>query len=83
MTKSINVKVENETWEAMKTHEEINWSGVIRNTIKNKLKELEERKFDKNKAKNAFLESEKIIKEKVFKGKSGVEIIREWRDKRK
>ncbi|MBS3168646.1 hypothetical protein J4216_05965 [Candidatus Woesearchaeota archaeon] len=82
MTKSISVKIEEELWKKMKTHEEINWSGVIRNSIKNKLESLEG-KFDKGIAKEAFLDSEEILKEKIFKGRSGTEIIREWRDKRR
>ena len=84
MTKAISVKIDEELWTAMKTHEEVNWSGVIRNTIKNKLEELEEKKFDKNKARKAIEKIKKIRQQGSFKlDKTGTEIIREWRDKRK
>ncbi len=83
MTKSISVKIDEHLWEAMKTHEEINWSGVIRTTIKEKLHQLQEKKFDKKKAEEALLNLAFLRKESFLNDKTGAEIIREWRDKRK
>ncbi len=81
--KAINVKVEEELWESMKSHEEINWSGLIRNSIKEKLFALEEKKFDKKEAQGALASAKAMRKEKAFTGRAGAEIIREWRDQRR
>ncbi|MBS3081213.1 hypothetical protein J4221_07115 [Candidatus Pacearchaeota archaeon] len=50
-----------------------------------KIKRTEyEKEFDRDKAKRAVELIPKIRKSKVFdKGKSSIELIREWRDKRK
>ncbi len=83
MTKSINVKIQEDLYGSMGIHEEINWSGVIRSAIKEKLKSLEDRKFDKERARKAFNASQKLLAAHAFSGRPGTEIIREWRDKRK
>lgn len=84
MTKSINVKISEDLYSELGQHDEINWSGVVRTAIKSKLSDLETNKFDKEKARKAFLECKKLRDSEVFKGRrTGVEIVREWRDKRK
>lgn len=41
-------------------------------------------KFDKERARKAFIECKKLRNSRIFKGeKTGTEIIREWRDKRR
>ncbi len=84
MTKSINVKIDETIYESMTKYDEINWSGVVRTAIKNKLEQLETKKFDKKLALKAFKDSQRTLKSGIFSGgKSGTELIREWRDKRK
>jgi len=84
MTKSINVKIDENMYDSMTKHEEVNWSGVVRTAIKNKLEQLETKKFDKELAMKAFKHLEKIRESRIFSGgKSGTELIREWRDKRR
>lgn len=84
MTKSINVKISDDLYSELGQHDEINWSGVVRTAIKNKLNNLELGKFDNERARRAFLECKKLRDSEVFKGKkTGAEIVREWRDKRR
>lgn len=83
MTKSINVRIDDELYTAMNSHEEINWSGVVRLALKEKLGEVKVRKFDQEKARKAFKDSQRLLESKAFTGRSGVDIIREWRDKKK
>ena len=84
MTKSINIKMNESLWQELKEYEEINWSGVVRSALVNKIEELDKRKFDKEKAKKAFLDCRILRQNNTFKGKkTGAEIIREWRDRRK
>ena len=84
MTKSINIKVDDELWTSLKKYEEINWSGSIRNLLRNKLKEFKEsKKFNKKLALKAFKNSQKLLETKAFTGRLGVDAIREWRNKRK
>lgn len=84
MVKSINVKVDENLYEAMSLHEEINWSGVVRTSIKEKLNGLDVQKIDKEKARKALLDCRMLRNSGIFKGgKTGAEIVREWRDKRK
>ena len=84
MVKSINVKVDEDLWGSLRLYEEINWSGLIRSSIRKKLEELETRKFDKKKAMTAFLDCKRLRNSGAFKGgKTGTKIIREWRDKKR
>lgn len=84
MTKSINVKINETILESMNCHEEINWSGVVRSALINKLEELNTIRFDKEKAKKAFINCKKLRETGVFRSrKTGAEIVREWRNKRR
>ncbi len=78
----ISVRVGEEIKQRMKLHDEINWSAVVRKAI---LQQIEkERKIDFERAKRAAKEIDRIRKSRDFdKGKTSVEIIREWRNKRK
>ena len=79
---TISLRVNEELHQQMKLHDEINWSGVIRNTLIQKLEQLE--KIDKDLALKAAKNMDKLRQARVFNGgKSSVEMIREWRDKRK
>lgn len=84
MTKAINVKIDDELWQQMKRHDEINWSGVIRNSIQKKLGMLEyEASFDPLAAAQALVLAEQVRREEDKTKKRSEEIIREWRDKRR
>ena len=79
---TISVRIDNDLREKMRAHNFINWSALIRNLLLNELKKYENVK--KEKTKKALQEIKKIRASKIFDvGKGGVEIIREWRDKRK
>jgi len=80
---TISLRIDRSTYEKMRRIDHINWSAVIRKMLVERIKEEEER-FDYEKAKQASEIIGKIQKSGVFnKGKSSVEIIREWRNKRK
>lgn len=84
MTKAINVKVDDKLWQRMKKHDEINWSGVIRNSIRQKIETIsQQEQFDHDLAAKAFHDALDIRKKKLFQGRSGTDIIREWRDRKK
>ncbi len=52
--------------------------------ISQRLEELEEDNFDMEKARKAAADMDRIRKSGIFsKGKSGAEIIREWREREK
>ena len=79
---TISVRINEELHQQMKLHDEINWSGVIRNTLIQKLEQLE--KINKDLALKAAKSMDKLRQAHVFDGgKPSVEIIREWRDRRK
>jgi len=84
MTDSIiSLRVSKDMLEKMRALDEINWSAFLRNCLN---KELEQTDFlDKNKIKKAEEIMDKIRNSSKGKagGKSGVEIIREWRNRRK
>lgn len=78
----VSVRVDNTVHEQMKLHDDINWSGVIRQSLLEKLEHLEQ--IDKERARQAAQHMDKLRRAKVFdKGKSSEELIREWREKRK
>lgn len=82
---TISVRIDRSIHERMKQLDHINWSAIIRNTVQQRLEQLQkEKKFDKEKALRASQDIDRIRKAGVFNsGKSSVEIIREWRDKRR
>lgn len=77
----ISVRVDKELKEKMKSHEEVNWSAVLRRAI---IENLESRKkVDFEKRRKASEEIDKLRKSGVFDGgRNSTEIIREWRNKR-
>lgn len=83
MTDSIiSVRIGQDIREKMKTFSYINWSAVIRKMIREQIEK--EDNFNLEKAKEASRKIDALRKSGAFnKGKSGVEIIREWRNKRK
>ena len=84
MTDSIiSLRVSKEMLKRMRANDEINWSAFLRNCLN---KELEQTHImDKEKMKKAEEIMDKIRNSSKAKagGKSGVEIIREWRNRRK
>ena len=80
--KIVSVRVGTDIYQMMRGHREINWSAVIRAIIQQKLVSVDT--FDFEKARKASKSMDRIRKSRVFAdGKTGTEIIREWRDKRK
>ena len=79
---TISLRLDNKIHKLMKSHDEINWSAVIRKSISNYVEKFEE--IDSGIANEAVIEMDNLRKLKTFShGKKSGEIIREWRDKRK
>ena len=78
----ISVRIDKNIKEKMNMQEHINWSAILRRAI---LQYLEnENKIDLERAKEASEDMDRIRKSGIFDGgKTGTEIIREWRNKRK
>lgn len=83
--KIVSTRIDKKTYNLMKMYNEVNWSAVIRNTLKEKIKKTEkERVINKKKMRATAKIMDELAKSNTFnKGKSSTEIIREWRDKRK
>ncbi len=86
---TISIRIDRNLRERMRVMDEINWSAVLRKALINQLNKKEifdenESNFNYQKAKRASDDIDRIRKSGVFNnGKTGVEIIREWRNKRK
>ncbi|MEK6917510.1 MAG: hypothetical protein AABW51_01040 [Nanoarchaeota archaeon] len=79
---TISVRIDKSLYEKMKLHEHLNWSALLRRYLLQQVEKLEE--IDTEKAKQAADIMDKIRKLNAFdRGKSGTEIIRGWRNKRK
>lgn len=79
---TISLRVDKTVHDQMKLHDELNWSAVVRKSIIENLEKLEH--FDTERAKKSLHAADKIRTSGVFThGKSSVEMIREWREKRK
>ena len=77
----ISVRIDKELRKKMRSHEEVNWSAVLRRAIIENLESRERVNFEKRK--KAFAMMDEIRKSRVFDGgRNSTEIIREWRDKR-
>lgn len=77
----ISVRIDKHIREKMRTHEEVNWSAVLRRAIIENLESRERVNFEKRK--KAFAMMDKLRKEGAFDGgRNSTEIIREWRNKR-
>lgn len=78
----VSVRVDASVHAQMQLHDEINWSGIVRNAIDEQLEKMES--IDSTKAKYAAKQMDELRKKGTFAGgKTGVEIIREWREKRR
>ena len=78
---TVSLRVDEQLHNEMKLHDEINWSAIMRKSIKKSLENFN--RIDSDRAQHAVKIMEAIRESKVFdKGKSSLEIIREWRDKR-
>lgn len=79
---TISLRVEKKVHEQMKIHDEVNWSAVLRKSIAEKIESLET--IDKERARKASKTIEQLRKAKTFdSGKMAVEMVREWRDKKR
>ncbi len=79
---TISVRVDKKLHEQMKLHDEVNWSAILRKSIAEQLEEREQ--IDTVRARKAAQRIDELRRAGAFKGgKSSVEIIREWREKRK
>lgn len=79
---TVTVRVDKNIHERMKAYEEINWSAVLRKSIDKTLEELE--KVDPVRMETAFKTIDRLYKTKSFsKGKNSLEVLREWREKRR
>ncbi len=82
MDENISLRVGKDIKEKMRMHRQINWSAIVRRTLTEELEKM--RYMDKKRALRAAQDSDKLRKSGVFDGgKTGTQIIREWRDKRR
>lgn len=78
----ISLRVGKEMRQQMRMHPHINWSALTRRALIQELDRMHT--IDKKKALEAAADMDKIRKSCVFDGgKTGAQIIREWRDKRR
>lgn len=79
---TISLRVDKSIHQEMKYHNQINWSALLRNSIVQTLEDLN--KIDAARAEAASKTIDALRSAKLFtKGKKSVEVIREWREKRK
>lgn len=78
----ISLRIDKQLHERMKQAQYIKWSAILRQALTNHLEKIEN--VNKEKRKKASESIDEIRKSGFFnKGKSSVEIIREWRNKRR
>ena len=78
----ISLRVGHDLKRRMRRHPHINWSAVLRIALSSELDKMH--KIDRKIALEAMKDMDNIRKSGVFDGgKTGTEIIREWRDKRR
>ncbi len=79
---TVSLRVNKKVHEAMKIHDEINWSAVLRKSIEKTLEQLHD--VDKEKARAAAQIMDTLRLSGAFsKGKQSGEILKEWREKRR
>ncbi len=79
---TVSFRVQKQIHELMKSHDEINWSSIFRNSISRTLESVHS--IDKRKGEIASREMDRLRQINAFSaGKSSTEVIREWRNKRK
>ena len=77
----ISIRIDKGAKEQMSRYNSINWSALLRKALLDHLARLE--RENQQKMETAAKKMENIRKKGTFNGgKSGAEIIREWRDKR-
>ena len=79
----ISIRIDPGIKATMDVHEEVNWSAVIRQAIQEKIEELEFTPIDREKEAKALTLTSKFRAMKRVTKKTAVEIIREWREKRR
>ena len=78
----ISLRIGRELRNKMRMHQHINWSAIARRALIQEIDKMH--KIDRKKALEAAKDMDKIRQSGVFDGgKTGAEIIREWRDKRR
>ena len=78
----VSVRVDESVHDQMKAHDEINWSAVVRKSITEKLANTHV--IDTARARRAVLIMDELRSKNILSsGKNSVELIREWRQKRK
>ncbi len=79
---TISLRIEKELHQQMRKHTEIDWRKVLRSSILQQLKK--NRSINVERARKAARDMDRMRQLGIFaKGKSTVELIREWREKRK
>ncbi|MEK6894328.1 MAG: hypothetical protein AABX10_02600 [Nanoarchaeota archaeon] len=78
----ISLRIDKSLKEKMRLYNHINWSAILRRALIEEINKMH--RIDKKRAMKAALEIDKIRKSGVFNGgKTGTQIIREWRDKKR
>ena len=78
----LSVRIDKHTKDRMKKHAHINWSAIVRKILAQELDKMH--MIDRKRAMEAVKDMDRIRTSGVFDGgKTGAEIIREWRDKRR
>ena len=78
----ISLRIDKSLKEQMRKHVHINWSALLRRALIEELEKMH--KIDRARALKVLRGADKIRKSGAFNSeKTGAEIIREWRDKRR
>ena len=78
---TVSFRIAGRLHEQMKLQEEVNWSAVVRKSLEQTVQESY--RIDRKRAEAACRGMDELRKAGAFsKGKSAVEVVREWRDKR-
>ena len=80
----ISLRINKNLKEKMRMLNHLNWSVILRKMIEQQIEKIEEDNFDIDRAKKTSEDMNRIRKAGIFnKGRTGTEIIKDWRDKRK
>ena len=78
---TISLRLDKRLHSEMKQHDEVNWSAVLRKHIAEVVENMHH--LDQQRAELARKTMDRFRQSKAFSsGKSSVEVIREWREKR-
>mgnify|MGYP001566384737 CR=1 FL=1 len=79
---TISLRIDQNLRDKMRRMDHINWSAILRKALIHELSKIDE--VNKEKLRKATETMNRIRKQRIFdNGKTSVEIIREWRNKRK